>query len=130
MYTVRQAKTNFSKLLEEAQKGNEVIIARGKTPIAKLVALGNLQKRRKPGKYKDVIKIHPSFYDRMSTKELKDWGLERLLPSSFEKDPTTNNGSADGRLLAVCAETIDLSANEFAGMARPDVGTVGGCFGN
>ena len=38
-YTVHQAKTNLSKLLKEAEAGQEVIIARGKVPVAKLVAL-------------------------------------------------------------------------------------------
>lgn len=76
MYTVHQAKTNLSKLLKEAQNGKEVIIARGKIPVAKLVAIGNAQKKRKPGKYKDIIKIRPSFYEPLTKEELKDWGIE------------------------------------------------------
>ena len=76
MYTVHQAKTNLSKLLEEAENGKEVVIARGKTPVARLVAIGSAQKRRKPGKYKHLIKIHPSFYEPMRKQELKDWGIE------------------------------------------------------
>jgi antitoxin (DNA-binding transcriptional repressor) of toxin-antitoxin stability system len=48
MYTVHQAKTNLSRLIEEAEKGNEVVIARGKTPVAKLVAIGVGQKQRTP----------------------------------------------------------------------------------
>jgi prevent-host-death family protein len=76
MYTVHQAKTNLSKLLEEAEKGKEVIIARGKTPVAKLVAIGAPKTRRSPGKYKHLIKIHPTFYDPISKDEAKDWGIE------------------------------------------------------
>lgn len=76
MYTVHQAKTNLSKLLEEAERGKEVVIARGKTPVAKLVAIGTTRRKRVPGKYKDQIKIHPSFYEPMSNAELKDWGIE------------------------------------------------------
>jgi len=60
MYTVHQAKTNLSRLIEEAEKGNEVVIARGKTPVAKLVAIG--QKERTPGRFKDRITIKPSFF--------------------------------------------------------------------
>jgi len=76
MYTVHQAKTNLSKLLEEAERGKEVIIARGNTPVAKLVAIGRSQKKRTPGKYKHLIKIHPSFYEPMSKDELREWGIE------------------------------------------------------
>ncbi len=37
-YTVHQAKTNLSRLIKEAEEGKEVIIMRGKTPVARLVA--------------------------------------------------------------------------------------------
>lgn len=76
MYTVHQAKTNLSKLLEEAESGKEVIIARGRTPVAKLIAIGSAQKKRTPGRYKHLITIHPSFYEPMTEDELKDWNLE------------------------------------------------------
>ena len=36
-FTVHQAKTNLSKLIEQAEKGEEVIIARGDKPAVKLV---------------------------------------------------------------------------------------------
>jgi prevent-host-death family protein len=42
-YTVHQAKTNLSRLIKEAEEGKEVIILRGKTPVAKLVALSAAQ---------------------------------------------------------------------------------------
>ncbi len=76
MYTVHQAKTNLSRLLEEAEKGREVVIARGRTPVAKLVAIGRGHKRRTPGKLKDRIIIKPSFFEPMTAAELKDWGSE------------------------------------------------------
>ena len=76
MYTVHEAKTNLSRLLEEAENGQEVIIARGKTPVAKLVAIGARTRKRVPGKYKGLITIHPSFFKPMTKDELKDWGIE------------------------------------------------------
>jgi prevent-host-death family protein len=76
MYTVHQAKTNLSRLLEEAAKGKEVVIARGRTPVAKLVAIGRGHKQRTPGKFKERITIKPSFFEPMTTAELKQWGLE------------------------------------------------------
>jgi prevent-host-death family protein len=76
MYTVHQAKTNLSKLLRKAARGEEVIIARGKTPVAKLVALKSGSKKRVPGRLKGKIYIHPSFFDPMTKEELAEWGIE------------------------------------------------------
>ena len=76
MYTVHQAKTNLSKLLRKAARGEEVIIARGKTPVAKLVALGSRRKKRVPGAFKGKIRIYPSFFDPMTKEELAEWGIE------------------------------------------------------
>jgi prevent-host-death family protein len=76
MYTVHQAKTNLSRLLEEAEKGKEVVIARGKTPVAKLVAIAPGHKQRTPGKFKDAITIKASFFAPMTAAELREWGIE------------------------------------------------------
>ena len=37
---VHEAKTNLSKLIARAQRGEEVVIARGKTPVVRLVPIG------------------------------------------------------------------------------------------
>ncbi len=76
MYTVHQAKTNLSRLIKEAQKGNEVVIARGKKPVAKLIAIGNECKQRTPGRFKGRIVIKPSFFEPMTAAELQEWGME------------------------------------------------------
>jgi prevent-host-death family protein len=36
-YTVHEAKTNLSRLIREAESGKEVIITRGKEPVAIIV---------------------------------------------------------------------------------------------
>ena len=38
--TVTEAKTQLSQLIERAANGEEIVIRRGKAPIAKLVGLG------------------------------------------------------------------------------------------
>lgn len=76
MYTVHQAKTNLSKLLRKAARGEEVIIARGKKPVAKLVSLENEPKKRVPGQWKGKISYTPDAFDPMSDEELKEWGIE------------------------------------------------------
>ncbi len=75
MYTVHEAKTNFSRLMAEAEAGKEVIVGRGKIPAVKIVAINGKPKRRKPGRLKGKFKILPSFFDPMSDEELKEWGM-------------------------------------------------------
>jgi prevent-host-death family protein len=43
--TIHQAKTNLSKLIERTSKGEEIIIAKGKEPVARLEPI-----KRKTGK--------------------------------------------------------------------------------
>ena len=45
---IHEAKTNLSKLIQKVVDGEEVIIARGNKPIAKLVELDELKPKRKP----------------------------------------------------------------------------------
>jgi len=76
MYTVHQAKTNLSKLLRKAARGEEVIIARGKSPVAKLVAVSNRKKKRVPGRWKGRIFYSSDAFAPMTKQELAEWGLE------------------------------------------------------
>ena len=46
---IHEAKTNFSKLLAQAISGEEVIIAKAGTPIARLVPFTEKPLRRVPG---------------------------------------------------------------------------------
>jgi len=76
MYTVHDAKTNLSRLIEEACNGTDVIIARGKQPVVRLVPLAKSRKRRVPGRLKGKIRIFRSFFKPMSKAELAEWGIE------------------------------------------------------
>ena len=58
---IHEAKTNLSKLIQKVVDGEEVIIARGNKPIAKLVELDELKPKRKLGSAKGKIKIADDF---------------------------------------------------------------------
>ena len=58
---ISEAKTQLSSLLEEVQKGREVLIAKSGKPIAKLTRYGGAAAPRKPGALKGKIKISPDF---------------------------------------------------------------------
>ena len=47
--TIHQAKTNLSRLIERASAGEEIIIARGSKPVARLVPVGAVKGKRQPG---------------------------------------------------------------------------------
>lgn len=70
-YTVHQAKTNLSKLLKEAEAGQEVIITRGKVPVAKLVALSDAG----PLGSQDPPKSATAQPEPLTDEELRELGL-------------------------------------------------------
>lgn len=70
--TVHEAKTNLSKLLARVEQGEEIIIARGSKPIAKLVRIETAKKPRKLGGYEDEAWVADDF-DKMSVEEFDMW---------------------------------------------------------
>jgi prevent-host-death family protein len=74
-YTVHQAKTNLSRLIKEAENGKDVIITRGKKPVAKLVSISNGDKKRVPGRLRGLISWEPDAFAPLSDEELREWGL-------------------------------------------------------
>lgn len=58
---VHEAKTHLSRLLDEVDRGAEIIIARAGKPLAKLVPLGTAKPDRKPGFLKGKIRIADDF---------------------------------------------------------------------
>ncbi len=61
-FNIAEAKANFSKLVQKAMLGEEVIIARDNKPVLKLVALDQPRRARKPGSGKgQILYIAPDF---------------------------------------------------------------------
>jgi len=56
-----EAKTRLSRLVEEAAKGEEIIIAKAGRPLARLVSMGRPGKPRKPGAWKGRVVIGADF---------------------------------------------------------------------
>jgi prevent-host-death family protein len=73
-YTIHAAKTNLSKLVARAEAGEEVVLARGKDPVAKIVPVtSKARPKRKFGALKGKIRIGPEFFDPLPEEELKLW---------------------------------------------------------
>ena len=71
--TLHAAKTHLSRLIEQALRGEEVIIARGDKPVVRLVPIDAPQPRRIPGTLKGQIEVPDSFFDPLPEDELKLW---------------------------------------------------------
>ena len=53
--TIHEAKTHLSRLIDEALGGEQIVIARGKTPVAKLMPIAGGKRARRPGGAAKVI---------------------------------------------------------------------------
>lgn len=59
--SIHDAKTHFSKLIARAEAGEEIIVRRGQTPVAKIVRYEAPKQPRQPGRLKGRIWIAPDF---------------------------------------------------------------------
>jgi len=72
---ISQAKAEFSALIAEVQKGNEVILAKAGKPVAKLIAYRGATGPRTPGSVKGKIRIAKNF-DVLPDDMAEDFGLQ------------------------------------------------------
>jgi prevent-host-death family protein len=88
--TVHAAKTNLSQLLERAEAGEEIIIARGQVPVARLVPIAPKPKRQF-GLYAGLATVGPEFFDPLPEEELRLW------EGGDDQDAGGAAGGPDGR---------------------------------
>jgi prevent-host-death family protein len=72
--TIHKAKTELSRLIERACRGEEIVIARGKKPVVRLVAIEDKKGQRKPGALRGKLKVGPEFFEPLPKEELDAWG--------------------------------------------------------
>jgi len=72
-FTIHAAKTNLSQLLARVEAGEEIILARGKTPIAKIVPIQPPKRKRQFGALRGMIDIGPEFFEPLPESELALW---------------------------------------------------------
>ena len=62
---IHEAKTHFSKLVERAAAGEEIVIGKAGKPVARLVPYAaSAHPKRKPGGWKGKVWISPDFDKR------------------------------------------------------------------
>lgn len=74
--TIHKAKTDLSKLIEKACRGEEIVIARGKKSVVRLIAIEDTHGRRKPGTWKGKISYSNDAFAPLTDRDLENLGFE------------------------------------------------------
>jgi len=70
--TIHYARRNLSRLIDSAGAGEEIVIAKGKIPVARIVAIP--QRRFEIGLWKGKVNgREPDFFEPATEKELGLW---------------------------------------------------------
>lgn len=76
MFNVHDAKTHFSRLIDRAHAGEEIVIAKAGVPYARLMPIAPPAKpRRQPGRWRGLVKDIPDsvWFDPLPDDELAMW---------------------------------------------------------
>jgi prevent-host-death family protein len=71
--TIHAAKTTLSHLIARVEAGEEIVLARGKQPIAKLVPYQPVAPKRQFGALRGVISVGPEFFEPLPVEEVAAW---------------------------------------------------------
>ena len=71
--TIHEAKTNLSRLIEKACAGEEIIIARGSEPVARLSLWRTSKDAASQGSLKGKPRIGQESFEPLSKSELESW---------------------------------------------------------
>jgi antitoxin (DNA-binding transcriptional repressor) of toxin-antitoxin stability system len=80
--TIHVAKTHLSRLIERVAAGEEIVILRGKVPVARLTAIAPGASKRKFGAYRGEFDVPESFFEPLPEAELKAFEGE-----GYDADP-------------------------------------------
>lgn len=73
LVNIHDAKTHFSKLINQVLKGDEIVIARGGKPLIRLVPFTEEPQTRRGGQFKGVMQISEDFDDPLPEDLLKQF---------------------------------------------------------
>jgi prevent-host-death family protein len=69
--TIHVAKTHLSRLIERVSAGEEIVILKGKTPVARLTGIAREASKRKFGAYRGEFEVPDSFFEPLPEAELQ-----------------------------------------------------------
>jgi prevent-host-death family protein len=71
--TIHTAKTTLSQLIARVEAGEEIVLARGKVPVARLVPYQPPAPKRRFGALRGAVSVDSSFFEPLSEGELAAW---------------------------------------------------------
>jgi antitoxin (DNA-binding transcriptional repressor) of toxin-antitoxin stability system len=71
--TIHVAKTTLSRLPARVEAGEEIVLARGKNPIARPVPFRPPEPKRQFGQLRGIISVAPDFFAPLPEQELAAW---------------------------------------------------------
>ena len=74
VHSIHAAKTQLSRLVKRACAGEDVVIARGKTPVVRLVRMDAKPPRRRFGAMRGRARVTRAFFEPLPVEELAAWG--------------------------------------------------------
>lgn len=74
--SMHEAKTHLSRLVCQAEAGEDIIITRDKVPVARLVPIQPAPIQREPGRLRGKIILDAGFFEPLSDDDLKAWNGE------------------------------------------------------
>jgi len=74
--SVHEAKTHLSRLIEKVLAGEEVVIARNKEPVVRLIREAPPKKKPLLGAFKGQFTLDDGFFEPLPDDELARWNGE------------------------------------------------------
>ena len=71
--TIHAAKTHLSRLIKRACAGEDIVIARGKEPMVRLVPVDAAKPKREFGAMRGKVRVDDSFFVPLPQDELDAW---------------------------------------------------------
>ena len=69
---INAAEANLSKLIARVEAAEEIVIARGKPPVARLTPIRPRSTARRFGALRGVVSVGPEFFEPLSDAELAE----------------------------------------------------------
>ena len=75
--TIHEAKTHLSRLLHKVEEGEEILVCRGKHPVARLVPVVPVKHQRPPvgTPTSEPFTCSKDAFDPLDNDDLKAWGM-------------------------------------------------------
>ena len=71
--TIHAAKTQLSRLIRRACDGEDIVIARGKTPLVRLVPIDAPEQGRRFGALSGKARVDDAFFEPLPADKLDAW---------------------------------------------------------